>query len=137
MAYPSFNKTARVWPQPGTVVSVRVFLIFRHIGIVSDRWHRGRPMVISNSARSGTVLDESWDVFAQGRTVSIQGYPGRLPAHEVLRRARSLVGTQYHLRGWNCEHLVTYAHGLKPQSPQVVATVAIALFGAVIVTADR
>ena len=121
-----FNGTVS-WPQPGMMVSVPIFLIYRHIGIVSDRWHGGKPMVISTSARAGVVREESWNTFTQGRVVTAEVYPGRLPSWEVVRRARSLIGTQYDLLTRNCEQFVTFAHGLKPQSVQVALTVAIAL----------
>jgi len=107
------------------VVSVPIFLFYRHKGIVSDRWHGGKPMVISTSARSGGVREEPWDVFAQGHVVTVDGYLGGLPSYEVLRRARSLIGAQYDVLVRNCEHLVTNVHGIKPQSSQVALTFAI------------
>jgi hypothetical protein len=115
------------WPQPGTVVSIPILLFYRHTGIVSDRWHGGKPMVVSTSVRSGGVREESWDTFAQGRVVTVDGYPGGLPSWEVVRRARSLIGAQYDLLARNCEHFVTFVHGLKPQSAQLALTVVVAL----------
>lgn len=120
------------WPEPGTVVSVPIFLLYRHTGIVSDRWHGGKPMVISTSARAGGVREESWDTFAQGRVVSVEGYPGNLPRWEVVRRARLLIGTRYDLLSKNCEQFVTFVHGLKPQSAQLAFTVLIALCAGVL-----
>ena len=116
---------SRSWPQPGMVVSVPIFLFYRHKGIVSDRWHGGKPMVISTSFRSGGVREEPWDVFAQGLVVTVDGYLGDLPSWKVVRRARSLIGAKYDVLARNCEHLVTYVHGLKPQSSQVALTFAI------------
>lgn len=48
-------KRTQTWPSPGNVVSVPAYIIFRHKGIVSDRWYGGKPMVISNSARAGAM----------------------------------------------------------------------------------
>lgn len=115
------------WPESGTVVSVPIFLLYRHTGIVSDRWHGGKPMVISTSPRSGGVREESWDTFSQGHDVTVEGHLGRLPGWEVVRRARSLVGTQYDLLTKNCDQFVTFVHGLKPRSTQLALTVVIAL----------
>jgi hypothetical protein len=115
-----------VWPETGTLVSIPIALFYRHKGIVSDRWYGGKPMIISNSARSGGAHEESWDVFAEGGAVKVDGYPGGLPNFEVLSRAKSLINSKYDLLRWNCEHFVAYAHGLKPTSPQVAVTVAIA-----------
>ena len=84
-------------------------------------------MVISTSARSGGVCEEPWDVFAQRRVVTVDGYLGSLSSGEVLRRAKSLIGVPYHMLVRNCDHFVTYAHGLEPQSPQVALTCVIAL----------
>lgn len=115
------------WPEPGMVVSVPIFLMYRHTGIVSDRWHGGKPMVISTSARSGGVCEEPWDVFTQGRAATVDGYPGHLPGWEVVHRARSLIGTRYDLLSKNCEQFVTFVHGIKPHSTQLALTVVIAL----------
>ena len=113
--------------RPGTVVTVWVFPFFRHKGIVSDRFCGGKPMVLSNSARTEGVAEESWDVFAAGQQVLVEGYPGSLSPAAVVYRARALVGTKYHLLNWNCEHLVSYAHGMAPRSPQVAIVIAAAL----------
>lgn len=122
----SRNHPIHSWPQPGTVVSIPTFLVYRHKGIISDRWYNGKPMIISNSARAGGTYEEPWDVFAEGHIVTVESYPSDLPNHEVVNRARSFVGTQYDLFSWNCEHLVTVSHGLKSQSPQVAITIAVA-----------
>jgi hypothetical protein len=114
-------------PLPGTVVSTWVFPFFRHTGIVSDHYFDNRPMVISNSARTGGVGEEPWDIFSAGQNVRVEGYPSSLPSSAVVHRARALIGTQYHLLNWNCEHLTSYAHGLAPKSPQVAFIIAAAL----------
>jgi len=123
--------------RPGTAVSVWVFPFFRHKGIVSDRFFGDNPMVLSNSARARGVAEEPWDVFASGQHVLVEGYPGSLAPSAVVHRARSLVGTKYDLFDWNCEHLISYAHGLVPKSPQVAIVIAAALIvGLVAFAAD-
>lgn len=131
------NESHFAWPAPGTVVSVPIILGYRHKGIVSDRWHNGRPMVISNSNRGGGVVEESWDSFCQGRAPAVEGYPGNLPCYQVLSRARLCVGKGYRLLDWNCEHFVMYAHGLKPESWQVLVTFATAAIALALATAAR
>lgn len=113
--------------KPGTVVSIPVLVFWNHKGIVSDRWHNSKPMVISNSARRGGVQEEPWDDFACGCRVSVEGYPSNLQSFMVLARAREFMGTAYDLVKWNCELLVAHAHGLKVQSPQLAITAIIAL----------
>jgi hypothetical protein len=121
--------------RPGTVVSVWVFPILRHKGIVSDQWSGDKPMVISNSARAGGVAEEPWEVFAAGQAVTNEGYPSNLWPTEVVSRARSLIGTRYHLLKWNCEHLTRYAHGQQPASPQVAFVVGALVLGTLIAVA--
>ena len=121
---------------PGTVVSVWVFPFFRHKGIVSDRWDGDKPMVIANSARAGGVAEESWDIFAAGQTVVIEGYPSNLPSYVVLQRARSLIAKKYNLFAWNCEHLTAHAHGMKHESPQIAVTLIAVALGTIILMAS-
>lgn len=121
------------WPTPGTIVSVPVYIFFRHKGIVSDRWYGGKPVVISNSARAGGIAEEPWDVFTSGQLWAAEGHPGNLLPWEVLHRARSLHGTQYNALTWNCESFVNYCHGLPSSSPQLAAIVVAALVGTAII----
>lgn len=114
------------WPLAGSLVSVQFLGIYRHVGIVSDQWYNGKPMVISNSDRAGGVREEPWNVFAAGRAVTVEARQYDTVGHIVIARARSRIGTRYNLLTWNCEHLVRFAQGLSPSSPQVVATVVVA-----------
>lgn len=125
------------WPCPGTVIAVATFAFYQHKGLVSDLWYGGKPMVISSSARAGRVCEEPWDEFAQGKPILIDGYPSGLAPYEVLRRARELIGMRYHVLNWNCEHVVSYSHGLKPQSPQVAATLLLGAAGILALAATR
>jgi hypothetical protein len=122
---------------PGTVVSVPFLGVFRHKGIVSDRFHNGAPMVISNSPNAGGVTEEPWDVFASGNQVTVEGYPSNLPPCTVVQRARARIGSRYQLFNWNCEHLVLYAHGQQPATPQVAAVVTLAILFGLIKIARR
>jgi hypothetical protein len=124
-------------PPPGTLVSVPVLWIWRHRGIVSERFCDGKPMVISNSARAGGLTEEPWDAFAAGQPITVEGYPGRLQPHLVLHRARSLITKSYDLLTWNCDHFTSYAHGLEPRSPQLAATAAVGMFALIAVGVRR
>ncbi len=111
---------------PGTVVSVP-FGPFLHFGLVSDRRGSGTPYIISCSGRAGQVVEETAHEFANGGDIKVHGYPGSLSPHEVIQRARRRMGTKYDLFKWNCEHFARWAHDLKPESPQLQATVAVCL----------
>lgn len=130
-----FYDNQHQWPAPGTVVSVPAYIFFRHKGVVSDRWHYGKAMVISNSARAGGIAEEPWDVFTSGQPWTDEGHPGNLPPWEVLQRARSAHRTQYNVLDWNCENFVAYCHGLPPNSPQLAAVALLALAGIALVAA--
>ncbi len=112
--------------QPGSVVAIPVwpgvsFLPFRHLGIVTDtNWISG-PRIISCSLRQGGVTEESVEEFSNGAPVTVVAYPGNLHPDEVIARARSRLGTPWNLFTFNCEHFVNWAHGLKPESPQLQA----------------
>lgn len=115
-----------LWPLAGSLISVQFLGIYRHVGIVSDRWCNGKPMVISNSDRAGGVREEPWNVFAAGRAVTVEASQHDTSGHVIIARARSRIGTRYNLLTWNCEHLVQFAQGINSSSPQVVATLVVA-----------
>src|SRR5690348_11485574 len=125
------------YPSAGTIVSTDTHIFWRHRGIVSDRWHGGKPMVISASARSGVACEELWDAFSSGKPVRDEGYPDLLPPWEVLRRARALMGREYRLLEFNCDHFVALAHGQEARSPQLGATLTIALLFILVRAAAR
>lgn len=120
------------YPAPGSIVSTPAYLIFRHKGIVSARWRDGKPMIISNSARRGGVVEETWDEFAQGQPVMVEKTPTAREAWHVLARASNLIGSRYDLLRWNCESFVTHCYGLIPNSPQLAF---VALCGIAVVVA--
>jgi len=105
---------------PSTVVGVWVGP-FLHVGIVSDhRSFNGLPYVISNSARAGHGAEEPWDVFSGGRIVyQVDGLESALPWPVVLTRARNVLCKKWDLLGWNCEHFVREALGIRVESPQL------------------
>lgn len=105
---------------PGTVVGARLGLI-THVGIVTDRYAGGQPMVISNSMRSGRVEEEPLRIFQGGFPLVPVTQPALVPASEVLSRARQKLGTRWDLLSWNCEHFVHWAFGQDPKSPQLRA----------------
>lgn len=98
---------------PGTVVSVNLGLI-THLGIVSEN-----ATVISASRKSGMVVEQVPHDFSEGNPISVIGYLGELSPLEVIERAREKIGEPYDLFRNNCEHFVTWVHGLEVRSPQV------------------
>jgi hypothetical protein len=116
---------------PGTKISVPTHIFFRHVGLISDRrdWD-GLPFIISNSPRAGGLVEEPFASFVGDQSWRLGGYPGNLLPAAVLYRARSCNRRTYDALLWNCENFVNYCHGLPETSSQVVATVMIAVLGA-------
>ena len=108
--------------RPGAVIYVW-FGIFRHKGIVSNRWWNGYPMVIANSWATNGVAEIPWGDFAGTQTVFVEGYPSNLSSLEVLDNARSMIGQRYDAVQSNCEHFVCKCHGFEPRSPQLAGVI--------------
>jgi len=104
---------------PGAIVSINYLGGIEHVGIVSDRFHKGYPMIISASRRTGVVAEERLEDFSDGKEIRVKGFPGSFSVRQVLVRARSMIGTKYNLLKWNCEHFVHWAHGMKVESKQL------------------
>ncbi len=125
------------WPAPGTIVYVWFFGVFKHKGIVSNRWWNGKPMVIANSWTSNGVAEIPWYSFAGGQQVFVEDYPSQLSPFEVLYNARCMIGQRYDAVLSNCEHFVCKCHGLEPRSPQLAGFVIVAAIAAALVVAGQ
>ncbi|MGH9461583.1 MAG: lecithin retinol acyltransferase family protein [Vicinamibacteria bacterium] len=112
------------------VVSVPAPIFIRHYGLVSDVVRHGAPDVISLPNAKGGVVEESWEEFAGGNPVRVDGYLGSYPPSVVLDRARSCIGQLPWRFSFNCEHFVSWCHGLEPRSPQLENWIAVAGLGA-------
>jgi len=108
-----------VWDFPvGTVVRVSHGL-YDHVALLGDREVMGERGVLAFSADAGGFVEQPFSALAGGRTVRVDGYPGKLPPAVVLRRARAMQGRSYSWANFNCEHFVRQAHGLPSESPQL------------------
>jgi hypothetical protein len=102
--------------QVGAVISVW-HLLYWHKGIVSRVWPSA--MVIHNSKSHGRVVEEHIDQFSEGQRPQVVWRPESWQAAFVVSRARTFLGQRYELTKFNCEHLVTAAQGVKPNSEQL------------------
>ncbi len=107
----------------GDVVSIRFGGVLRHYGVVTSR-----GTVISNSRKHGGVVEQSLEVFADGRDIRVHGRYSDLDGYHVESRARRRIGADYDLFGSNCGHLVRHAHRRKP-TPMQVAAATVKTFG--------
>ena len=110
----------------GTIISTPKGLV-RHHGLLSYNSSLGSYTAISSSGKYGQVVEEPLEMFANGKQIRNEGYPGNKPPQEVIEIAKSLVGDKYNLFKNNCEHFVRKAHGIKPESPQLLAFILLAL----------
>jgi len=110
-------------PPPGTTIATYALgPLYTHYGIVSEDGH-----VIHSSKRLKKVVQESLANFCDGNPWWVSNIKGQRSAGDVVAWARSQIGQRWDLLDANCEHFVRVAHGLKKQSVQVGATVAVAL----------
>jgi len=104
---------------------------YEHMSIVSDRrCALGKPMLISATKRTNTVLEESYDLVVRGRKTGRAPRQSELPAHAVLEKARSQIRRwEYDPLVRNCEMFANWAAGHKVSSRQVNGAVFGALAG--------
>lgn len=107
---------------PGDVIRIPCGL-YDHLAIVSDKTEYGRPYLISCSHRTGEVREELWDVVVGNQRWRHVGAIGSNNPAEILRRARSKIGSRWDLFSWNCEHFVNWACGQPSTSPQLTAAI--------------
>lgn len=89
------------------------------MALLGGRTLCGERAVVEFSAAAGGFAELSFSEFSKGRLVTVDGYPGTLQPSEVMQRASRKRGHVYSLLGFNCEHFVRYAHGLRIESPQL------------------
>jgi len=96
-------------------------LAVRDVGLVSDRWASGAPMVIHRSKRREQAVEEPWAAFANGPVYVERPPRADVPASVVLGRARALLGSEWRMMTQKCEHFVAFARGERVRSGQVRA----------------
>lgn len=105
----------------GAVIDID-FGLFTHRALVSSRFgHGGKPMLISATNRTGTVLEEHWDAVVQGMPVKLVTQPQTFHhGLQVIERARAHIRRwRYHAVDANCEHFASLVVTGKAFSPQV------------------
>lgn len=81
--------------------------VYEHWALVSDKFSDGKPMLISNSWRNGTVREESWDQVVGNKPYKVHKIQSTKPVEYILSRARSAISrVKYSLTHYNCEHFV-------------------------------
>lgn len=114
----------------GSVIAIKQWW-GEHWGIAaSDPF--GRTTIVSNRGFRGSVTEEPWQDVVGDAEYRIVPFASHLPAHLIIERARSRIGTRYDFWRWNCQDLVYWALGFDPQSPQreaVKAMLAIVFLG--------
>ena len=81
--------------------------LYKHWALMSDRTRDGKPMLISNTWRNGTVKEESWDQVVGNRKFEVHSIEISTAPSLILAKARSCINrVKYDLLQYNCEHFV-------------------------------
>ena len=81
--------------------------LYQHWALLSDRTKNGKPMLISNTRRNGTVKEESWDQVVGNRQFEVHNIQISTSPSLILARARGCIDrVKYDLLQYNCEHFV-------------------------------
>ncbi len=91
-----------------------------HVGIYLGQDYLGRDWVIHND-KGGYVKEDLLSTFAAGHPISLAQRTARTlwEQQQIIARARSLLGQQFDLINFNCEHFANYAQAGKASSPQL------------------
>lgn len=92
-----------------------------HKGILGDKLGPDDlPTVVHNSHLQGKVIESTMSEYVSMAVgpLSCEGYPSAMKPHEVLERARSQLDKPWRVLS-NCEHFVTWCHGMPVHSPQL------------------
>ena len=110
--------------------------LYKHWALVTDKFHEGKPMLISNTMRNGTVREEPWDQVVGANKYKIHFVRTNIPKKFLLERARSAINNvKYNLLDYNCEHFVNDIISGKANSVQVRSVLTIGgilMFGLVV-----
>lgn len=108
------------------IVAVHMGL-YKHWAILSDRFTNGKPMLISNTFRNGTVREEPWADVVGDRPYKVHSLPSNVPVELVYAKARNAINkVKYDLFQYNCEHFVHDTVSGVVKSNQLRSTLAIA-----------
>jgi hypothetical protein len=116
-AYFMRNRPPAVFAPGQAIRTSRLF--YWHKGIATDQWLNGEQLVISCSGRAGKVVVEPMGVFTAGMRAEAMQQLSTVSREIVLYQARQMLGKEYSLVDFNCEHFLYQAFGLAPQSPQL------------------
>ncbi len=88
------------------------------------------PIECRSQSKGGGVELISLAKFSDGCPVFIhqKAEGDRFQRQQIAKRALDLIGTQYDLINFNCEHLANFAQKGKAESPQLRGATLLALF---------
>jgi hypothetical protein len=113
----------------GTVLKLD-FGTFFHYGIAD-----GLGEVIHNSKKHLMVTQETYEEFADGKSIIVSDMTGGNPDQAAINAKRYL-GMPYNLIRSNCEHFARMAHGLEIESTQIQQYLLVALGAGVALKSD-
>lgn len=109
--------------------------LYYHYGIYVGHCGPYGEDVVHNDKDGGVRLVH-WETFAAAQPVEVVWRaPSWYAGWMVRGRAVSLLGKQYDLLNFNCEHLANYAQSGAPASPQLAGIVVLSIVGALALAA--
>jgi hypothetical protein len=110
----------------GLIVEVKKNGVVNHPGILvrsKTGWS-----VIHNTPKSGMVVVDTLESFMNGEPLRFPTrYKKYLPDLTIVQRAWALVGKEWNLNKYNCQHFVTHVCGNNPKSPDLFIAVCLVL----------
>ena len=80
---------------------------FVHVALMTTTIINGRPTLISNTLRNGTVCEELWEEVVGSRPYDVITVPVERSVESILSSAREAIGkVKYGVLFYNCEHFV-------------------------------
>ncbi len=100
----------------------------KHYGVCVGHDIYRRPEFVHNTLAGGVVYTDRQG-FGGNRPITVEQHAPAGRADEVVARAWALVGKEYNLFLFNCEHVASLALTGKAESPQLQTGVGLSLLG--------
>jgi hypothetical protein len=118
-------------PRIGDKIKVRGTYGYWHYGVIVG-WQQPHGFTIVHNAKGRGVMLDWLQAFLSAGEVFVEKSAAIGTELSVAQRAVSLIGSNYNLFNFNCEHMANFAHGEPVQSRQLRSTVIAAIAAAVV-----
>lgn len=111
--------------QPGDLISVPIFPIFQHYGIVCDSNKAGEPVVVTVKSGKKTPILQTVQEFSEGKEISVCPSSCAISPYAITQKTMSRLNQPFHYNLFtnNCEHFCKEILGLPRKSDQVTRSI--------------